>query len=191
MEQNAAQSWRVMKFGGVSVADPARWSTIAKLAQDRLKSGERVLIVHSALSGVSNALEALPEACLEGRGELEAQAIKDRHLAFAAEAGLEGEALLSDLFDTLDRLTAGIALIGEASAARARRNVVAGRVDGQPAGRWPVWKLKACRRLCWTRATRWPRPIRAKTGALIWTTRCGDDQPTRRWPSACPAPSSR
>jgi diaminopimelate decarboxylase/aspartate kinase len=115
MEQNAAQSWRVMKFGGVSVADPARWTTIAKLVQDRLKSGERVLIVHSALSGVSNALEALPGAALEGRGETEGQAIKDRHLAFAAEAGLKGEALLSDLFETLDRLTAGIALIGEAS----------------------------------------------------------------------------
>jgi len=115
MEQNAAHSWRVMKFGGVSVADPARWSTIAKLAKDRLKSGERVLIVHSALSGVSNALEVLPEAALDGRGEAEVQAIKDRHLSFAAEAGLQGEALLSDLFETLDRLTAGIALVGEAS----------------------------------------------------------------------------
>lgn len=116
MEQNAAQSWRVMKFGGVSVADPARWSTIAKLASHRLKSGERVLIVHSALSGVSNALEALPEAALNGRGDAEAQAIKERHLSFAAEAGVDGEALLGDLFKSLDRLTAGIALVGEASA---------------------------------------------------------------------------
>ncbi len=115
MTDSAATSWRVMKFGGVSVADPERWTTIAGLAKERLNSGEQVLIVHSALAGVSNGLEALPAAALNGQGDAEATAIKDRHRAFAAEVGLDADALLSDLFETLDRLTAGIALIGEAS----------------------------------------------------------------------------
>lgn len=115
MSESTPRPWRVMKFGGVSVADPARWTTIAELARQRLKSGDRVLIVHSALAGVSNALEALPQAALNGRGDAEATAIKDRHRAFAAEAGLDADQALADLFDTLDRLTAGIALVGEAS----------------------------------------------------------------------------
>ena len=75
MSESTPRPWRVMKFGGVSVADPARWTTIAELAKQRLKSGDRVLIVHSALAGVSNALEALPAAALNGQGDAEATAI--------------------------------------------------------------------------------------------------------------------
>ena len=116
-------SWIVMKFGGVSVAEPERWTTIARLAQQKLEAGHRVLIVHSALSGVSNALEALPDAALAGQGETAAAAIADRHRAFAAEAGLDADAHLSDLFDHLDRLTAGVALVGEASA-RVRADIL-------------------------------------------------------------------
>ncbi len=115
MTDQATQSWRVMKFGGVSVADPARWRTIAGLVKDRLNSGDRVLVVHSALSGVSNQLEALPQEALEGRGEVAAETIKQTHRNFAADADLNADSLLADQFQTLDRLTAGIALIGEAS----------------------------------------------------------------------------
>ncbi len=107
--------WTVMKFGGVSVADPARWTTIAALAKVRLEEGGKVLIVHSALAGVSNALEALPGEALAGRGEAAADAIKQVHRDFAAKAGLDADALLSAAFQTLDRLSAGVALIGEAS----------------------------------------------------------------------------
>ena len=109
-------SWIVMKFGGVSVAEPERWTTIARLAREKLDAGRRVLIVHSALSGVSNALEALPDAALAGEGEPALAAIIERHKAFAAEAGLDSKALLGDLFDQLERLTAGMGLVGEASA---------------------------------------------------------------------------
>lgn len=107
--------WTVMKFGGVSVAAPQRWTTIADLARARLAEGGKVLIVHSALSGVSNKLEALPGEALEGRGEAAANAIKEVHRAFAREAGVDADALLAGPFETLDRLAAGVALIGEAS----------------------------------------------------------------------------
>jgi diaminopimelate decarboxylase/aspartate kinase len=116
MSAQAHSTWIVMKFGGVSVAEPERWTTIAQLARERLDAGKRVLIVHSALAGVSNALEALPDEALAGAGEPAMAAIKDRHRAFAAEAGLDADALMGDLFAQLDRLGAGVALVGEASA---------------------------------------------------------------------------
>lgn len=115
MASQDSPRWVVMKFGGVSVAEPERWTTIARLAKAKLDAGRRVLIVHSALSGVSNALEALPSAALAGDGEQAVAAIIDRHKAFAAEAGFDAAALLSDLFEHLERLTAGIGLVGEAS----------------------------------------------------------------------------
>jgi bifunctional diaminopimelate decarboxylase / aspartate kinase len=111
----SARSWTVMKFGGTSVAAPKNWEIIARLARKRLADGERVLIVHSALAGVSNLLESLPGAALEGAGESHAEAVKARHREFAKEAGLDAEALLAAPFARIDALTAGISLIGEAS----------------------------------------------------------------------------
>jgi diaminopimelate decarboxylase/aspartate kinase len=111
----ARSNWIVMKFGGTSVATPDRWETIADLVKAELKKDQRVLIVHSALSQVSNKLEALPDAVLAGDSETLIKTIKQVHLDFAVAAGLDGHALLSDLFEVLDRRTAGIALIGEAS----------------------------------------------------------------------------
>jgi len=100
-----------MKFGGTSVARPKNWEIIARLARKRLADGERVLIVHSALSGISNLLEALPGLALAGEGEAAAAAIRQRHLDFASEAGIDGPALLDTWFARLDALTAGMAVI--------------------------------------------------------------------------------
>ena len=116
MGEPAQSAWIVMKFGGVSIAEPSRWETIAKLARERLKSGDKVLLVHSALAGVSNALETLPDQALAGEGDSAIEAIKARHRAFAEAVDLDVDALLGSLLDHLERLTAGIALVGEASA---------------------------------------------------------------------------
>ncbi|MFW6299433.1 MAG: bifunctional aspartate kinase/diaminopimelate decarboxylase [Oceanicaulis sp.] len=116
MPASSPSNWTVMKFGGVSVAEPERWTTIAALVREKLEAGGHVLIVHSALAGVSNALEALPGEALAGRGEAGAGQIKQRHRDFAAKAGLDADVLLADSIETLDRLAAGVALIGEASA---------------------------------------------------------------------------
>lgn len=53
----------VMKFGGTSVASPERWTTIAEMARREIDHGRKPFIVCSALSGVTNKLEALIEAC--------------------------------------------------------------------------------------------------------------------------------
>jgi diaminopimelate decarboxylase/aspartate kinase len=50
-----------MKFGGTSVAGRPQWETIATLVQNRLDQGQRVLLVCSAIAGVTNLLSALAE----------------------------------------------------------------------------------------------------------------------------------
>ncbi|MEO1038391.1 MAG: bifunctional aspartate kinase/diaminopimelate decarboxylase [Pseudomonadota bacterium] len=120
----SARPLTVMKFGGTSVARPSSWEAIAGLAKDRIAAGERVLIVHSALSGVSDALQNLPDLALAGQGETAAHAIRQTHLAFAEAAGLTLGDELHALFARLDQISAGIALVGEASA-RVRAELLA------------------------------------------------------------------
>ncbi len=47
----------VLKFGGTSVSNLSRWQQILKIVQQRLKQGFRVIVVHSAKSGITNLLE--------------------------------------------------------------------------------------------------------------------------------------
>ena len=57
-----SQSWLVLKFGGTSVAGEPQWSGIAKLARSRMDSGYRVVLVCSAVAGVTNALQRLADS---------------------------------------------------------------------------------------------------------------------------------
>jgi diaminopimelate decarboxylase/aspartate kinase len=54
-----SSTWVVLKFGGTSVAGRPQWEAIAAQAQRRLSQGHRVLLVCSAVSGVTNALTEL------------------------------------------------------------------------------------------------------------------------------------
>ena len=58
---NSQQPWMVLKFGGTSVSTAARWATIARLAQQERALGSRVLIVVSALSGITDLLKRITE----------------------------------------------------------------------------------------------------------------------------------
>ncbi|MCX7544462.1 bifunctional aspartate kinase/diaminopimelate decarboxylase [Marinicella gelatinilytica] len=49
--------WRVLKFGGSSVSTPEQWQTILQQVTDNIHQGYRVLLVHSACYGLTNALE--------------------------------------------------------------------------------------------------------------------------------------
>lgn len=55
------EKWVVLKFGGTSVAGRSQWETIAGLARSRLDAGYRVLIVCSAVAGVTSRLELLAD----------------------------------------------------------------------------------------------------------------------------------
>ena len=56
----------VLKFGGTSVESAPRFETLAEILRDRISQGMRPLVVGSALSQVSNQLEALLERALAG-----------------------------------------------------------------------------------------------------------------------------
>ena len=80
--------WIVLKFGGSSVARVDRWANIAALAAERRGEGARVLIVVSALAGVTDALAA---AAAEDRpGRLAGvEAVAQRHIDFAGQLGVD------------------------------------------------------------------------------------------------------
>ncbi len=70
--------WIVLKFGGTSVAAPERWRTILQLAAARRAEGARVLVVVSALAGVTDALKALCTCAPEER-ETSLKNLRERH----------------------------------------------------------------------------------------------------------------
>ena len=56
------RAWIVAKFGGTSVSTRARWESIARIAADHHSRGRNVLIVVSALSGITDLLKSIAEA---------------------------------------------------------------------------------------------------------------------------------
>ncbi|MGB5336518.1 MAG: bifunctional aspartate kinase/diaminopimelate decarboxylase [Woeseiaceae bacterium] len=114
----------VMKFGGSSVSTAENWATIADLIRHRLADGLRPVIVHSALKGVSNALEQILEHAVNGNPAQALAAIREQHYGLAEQLGVDGPALLGDSLHQLDQLVAGVRLVREVSV-RVRVRVMA------------------------------------------------------------------
>lgn len=100
--------WIVLKFGGTSVSRRARWDTIGRLMRKRAEEeGAHVLVVVSALSGITNELQAV---CDEHADAAEVarrlEAIVARHRAFAGELEVDADAVLGARFDALRALAA-------------------------------------------------------------------------------------
>jgi diaminopimelate decarboxylase/aspartate kinase len=118
-------SWIVLKFGGTSVSSAANWHNIAQVVAARRATGARVLVVHSALTGITDRLEKLLEAALHGTHAEVLAAIEARHHALEQELNLiPGEGELQRHLEELRQIAAGIALVGEASD-RSRARVMA------------------------------------------------------------------
>ncbi len=81
--------WIVLKFGGTSVSTPERWATIRTLAASRRAEGARVLLVVSALSGVTDALKALCGLPDTGARAAAAADIAARHRELQQALGLD------------------------------------------------------------------------------------------------------
>ncbi|MFC5569652.1 bifunctional aspartate kinase/diaminopimelate decarboxylase [Lysobacter yangpyeongensis] len=97
-----AHPWVVLKFGGTSVSRRNRWDTIGRLASKRMaEDGARVLVVVSALSGVTNELQAIANG-----DDVVARiaALVERHRAFCAELDLDADAVLGERLATLQAL---------------------------------------------------------------------------------------
>jgi diaminopimelate decarboxylase/aspartate kinase len=102
-----APRYVVLKFGGTSVAAKPRWDNIVALVRARRREGLRVVVVVSALSGVTNALQALVDAAARGEPvDAAAAALADRHLKFVGELGLGQAPLLNEWLARLAALCA-------------------------------------------------------------------------------------
>ena len=96
---SADPRWIVLKFGGTSVSRRHRWDTIGRLAKkraDETGAGEadtRVLVVVSALSGVTNELTAIAD----GRDiDARIHALVERHRGFCAELDLDPDVVIGE-----------------------------------------------------------------------------------------------
>ncbi|HEX5353969.1 MAG TPA: bifunctional aspartate kinase/diaminopimelate decarboxylase [Rhodanobacteraceae bacterium] len=79
--------WIVLKFGGTSVATADRWRTILRIASERRAEGMRVVVVVSAMAGVTDALRALC-ACPVAEREAGLAELAARHRELAAQMQL-------------------------------------------------------------------------------------------------------
>jgi bifunctional diaminopimelate decarboxylase / aspartate kinase len=98
-DSGANHAWIVLKFGGTSVSRRHRWDTIGRLAKQRADDADaRVLVVVSALSGVTNELQAIAD----GR-EIDAriEALIERHRLFCVELGLDPDLVLATRLEAL------------------------------------------------------------------------------------------
>ncbi|MEC9376310.1 MAG: bifunctional aspartate kinase/diaminopimelate decarboxylase, partial [Pseudomonadota bacterium] len=109
------QPWVVLKFGGSSVATLESWLIIRDLLNARQKEGLRPVVVHSAIYGVSSALDELLACAANGdEGDCLTDIIR-RHEMLAGDFGLDASAVLGNYFVELEQLIAGVRLVREVS----------------------------------------------------------------------------
>jgi diaminopimelate decarboxylase/aspartate kinase len=107
--------WLVLKFGGTSVSSARNWQTILDLLEERQAAGYRLVVVHSALAGVSNRIQKVLTAAPGADFREDLEAIAKTHVDLAAGLGLDGRALIGRSLTELEQVFAGIHLIGEVS----------------------------------------------------------------------------
>jgi len=116
-------AWIVLKFGGTSVSSLANWRNIARVVSERRSTGARLLIVHSAVSGVTDRLERLLDAPAE-ESQRQLAAIDERHRELAAELGITIGEELERLLEELREIAADATRAREVSD-RTRARVMA------------------------------------------------------------------
>jgi diaminopimelate decarboxylase/aspartate kinase len=107
--------WVVLKFGGTSVSSAANWKNVAAVLRDRLAEGMRPVVVHSALSGITDRLEQLLTQAHDGEWQPVMDQIEQRHRDLARDLGILTSPDLEDQFKRLRQIAAGISLVGEVS----------------------------------------------------------------------------
>jgi diaminopimelate decarboxylase/aspartate kinase len=93
-----SEKWIVLKFGGTSVAGRKQWETISSIVQARRTEGFRVLLVCSAVAGVTNQLTAL---AYKPDSTRRLQELLDVHQNLALELEVEESHWLQDAREQL------------------------------------------------------------------------------------------
>ncbi|MBS3824838.1 MAG: bifunctional aspartate kinase/diaminopimelate decarboxylase [Wenzhouxiangellaceae bacterium] len=93
-------AWRVMKFGGSSVADGDNWARIGAEASNVLAGGGNAVVVVSAIAGITDLLEG----CLQAPADFDPDAtlaeVRRRHAVLAASVDADA-GVLAPLFEQL------------------------------------------------------------------------------------------
>lgn len=101
-----SEKWLVLKFGGSSVRGLDQWRSIAQRIGERLEKGYRVLLVCSAVEGVTDLLHRLSAS--PGNPDLIEQ-FKAIHNKLADDLGVDGEQWIDKASGSLKRLSHDLA----------------------------------------------------------------------------------
>ncbi|MCO7222992.1 bifunctional aspartate kinase/diaminopimelate decarboxylase [Pleionea sp. CnH1-48] len=96
----------VAKFGGTSVSSPESLANLVTIVGDYQRQKKQVLIVVSALSGVSNLLESLIQDESEVSVDQVTAELRERHQQLMTPLGIQDATLDGFIEDTLQRLPA-------------------------------------------------------------------------------------
>ncbi|MBB6087790.1 bifunctional aspartate kinase/diaminopimelate decarboxylase [Wenzhouxiangella marina] len=103
MNRPQSSQWRVLKFGGSSVSHASHWQQIRSRVSETLDAGRRVIVVVSALRGITDLLAARAE----GGGSIDdavlVEDLRDRHRQLIQSLGLD-PSLLDGEFEALEAL---------------------------------------------------------------------------------------
>jgi len=105
----ASPPWVVLKFGGTSVSSTANWHNIATVIRARIAADLRPVVVHSALSGITDRLELLLSASLHAKQSEPLDQIDAAHRALAVQLGIEPGRQYEDFMQELHQMSARIA----------------------------------------------------------------------------------
>ncbi len=108
MFENTA-SWVVLKFGGTSVSSAVNWHNIARVLRERMADNLRPVVVHSALSGITDRLESLLSAAMVGGHRAVLGQIDRAHRDLAEKLGIVPGARFDGFIDELTRMADAIA----------------------------------------------------------------------------------
>ena len=89
MQQDMTREWVVMKFGGSSVSSADCWKTICSQVKRNAEDGKHVLVVVSALTGVTDLLTRLCAETVPEDSDSLLSELRSRHLQLLDELGLE------------------------------------------------------------------------------------------------------
>ena len=166
----------VLKFGGTSVSTAANWRRIAAIVRQRIEAGGdnlNVVLVHSALSGVTDKLQRCLEQVLErrrssdtGNGPHDAQQpsgthkrtlteIMTQHTDLIQALGLpeaEAQVMLAPYHKELQRVLEGASLISEVSSRTKARVVAMGELLSTTIGAAALSQMLPEGMSCWLEA---------------------------------------
>jgi diaminopimelate decarboxylase/aspartate kinase len=107
-QPDKAPAWLVLKFGGTSVSSAANWHNIAQVLRMRIAEHFRPVVVHSALSGVTDRLESLLSAAVTAVHAPVLDHIEAAHRDLAVRLGIvsnpQFEAFMRELRDMAGQL---------------------------------------------------------------------------------------